>query len=137
MPTAEAPSGSDADPHGFEAALARVGPMARRNARAAVVVAAALLAPDEQVDAVVLGRVYGHSGVVVLTDRRLLVVNDRAWKPDLAELDVAVPLEVAGWQDDRAASLTFTVGDFSLVVDTIRDRDSARELAGKVRDRVG
>jgi hypothetical protein len=137
MPVAADPSGSDADPHNFAEVLGRIGLMNRRGSKASVAVVAALLAEGEIVENLLIGRVYAHPGVAVLTNVRLLLANEREYKPDLVELAVAPPLTVSGMQDERSASLTFTAGDFAVVIDSIRDRELAQQMASVIRQRAG
>ena len=137
MPVATDPSGSDSDPHGFAEALGRIGLMSRRGSKASVAVVAAILNEGEMVERLVIGRVYAHPGIAVMTNQRLLLANEREYKPDLVEIAVAPPLTVSGMQDDRVASLVFTVGEFSVVIDSIRDKELAQQMASVVRQRVG
>jgi hypothetical protein len=137
MPVAADPSGSDSDPHGFAEALGRIGIMSRRGSKPSVAVVAAILNDGETVHELVIGRVYAHPGIAVLTNQRLLLANEREYKPDLVEIAVAPPLTVSGMQDDRAASLVFGAGDFSVVIDSIRDKELAQQMASTVRQRVG
>lgn len=136
MPSAEAGSGSPADPHGFGAPFERLGTSARRSSRGACVIAGALLGEGETVEALVAGRVYAHDGAVVLTTHRLLLLNDREFKPEMVEIPLDSNLSVEGWQDDRMASLTFSSGGFTITVDSIRDRDIAQGMARAVRMRT-
>jgi hypothetical protein len=102
-----------------------------------VVVAGAVLPDGETVEAVVAGRVEGHGSVLVLTDRSLVLVDDREWKPLVETIPISSQLEVQGWQDDRTASLTLVAGGRTLVLDQIADRELAVEMAGRIRYRTG
>lgn len=125
------------DPNQLGAAIARSGNSTRKATKVAVAIAGALLAEGEVVEAVVGGKLEGNAAVVVLTDRGLLLVDDRQWKPFTERLTVDPGLQVAGWQDDRTASLTFVVGGRQLVVDQIGDRPLAVEMAQRIRYRTG
>jgi hypothetical protein len=125
------------DPNGLGLAFERLGSPARKVAKVAVVVAGAVLDDGEAVEAVVAGRIDGHGGVLVLTDRRLLLVDERPWRPLVERLAVDAGLQVQGWQDDRTASLTLLAGGRQLVIDQITDRPLAVEMAQRIRYRVG
>lgn len=126
-----------ADPNGVGLAFGRLGSAARKTAKVAVLVAGALLAEGETVEAIVGGRFEGHGSVLVLTDRSLWLVDDREWRPFAEQIPVSPQLDVQGWQDDRTASLTLVFGGRSLVLDQIPDRPLAVEMAGRIRYRTG
>ncbi|MFA7476300.1 MAG: hypothetical protein WC184_00185 [Acidimicrobiia bacterium] len=125
------------DPHAVGAALGRLGMLSRRSAKTAAAVISALLHDGEMVEFGVGGNFLGKSAFAVLTDQRLLLVNDREWKPDVVNLDVDSSLEVQGMGDDRSASLTFTSGATTVMVESISDTALAREMAQRVRARTG
>jgi hypothetical protein len=125
------------DPGGIEEAAARLSAGARRNANAALAVVAALLEDGERAEAVVQGEYQHRPGVAVLTDRRLIIANDRRWAPDVRSLEFDQRLVVHGWQDDRRATLVFVVDHAGMVLSSISDRPLARDLAGRVRTRTG
>jgi hypothetical protein len=125
------------DPGGIEEAAARLSAGARRNANAALAVVAALLEDGERAEAVVQGEYQHRPGVAVLTDRRLIIANDRRWAPDVRSLEFDQRLVVHGWQDDRRATLVFVVDHAGMVLSSISDRPLARDLAGRVRSRTG
>jgi len=58
----------------------------KRAGRICFGIVGALLDGDEVVDVLVQGRFGGEDGVAVATDRRVLFVNDREWKPDVQSL---------------------------------------------------
>jgi len=125
------------DPAGLEAAMSRLSAGARRAALAPLAVVAALMEPGEVAEAVVQGEHQTRPAVVVLTDRRLVVANDRRWAPDIRTFGLDARLVVHGWQDDRRATLVFVVDGEGVVVDAISDRPLARDLAQRVRARCG
>jgi hypothetical protein len=138
-PTAPAPAPAPAgppDPHLLGASVARLGGGARRAGRLAFAVASAVLGEGEVVECAVQGRFQGVDGAAVLTNRRLLLVNGREWKPDVVELAVDAALTVQGWQDDRTAALVFQAGDRTTTVDHVADRAVAQELAQRIRGRA-
>ena len=65
-----------------------------------------MLEDGEVVEAVVAGKLEGNAAVLVLTDRALLLADDRQWRPFTQRMTVDADLQVQGWQDDRTASLT-------------------------------
>ncbi len=125
-----------ADPHGLGTAVSRLGNSGRKSAKASLLVAGALLDEGETVECAVAGRFEGEPGAAVLTDRRVLLVNERAWSPSVTILPVDKGLAVQGWQDDRTASLTFSADGRQLVIEQIGDRQLAVEVAGRIRART-
>ena len=98
--------------------------------------AASLLGDSEIVEQCVKGRFLGRDGVCLLTNARLLFVNDNEWKPDVAEVDLVDGLTVQGWADDRSAAIVFTRGDDHVVIERISEKAAAQTLAEAVRERV-
>jgi hypothetical protein len=125
------------DPNGLGTAYGRLGSAARKTTKVAAVVAGAVIEDGATVEAVVGGRFEGNGAVVVLTDRSLLLVDEREWKPTVERLPLDASLQVQGWQDDRTASLTFVFAGRTLVLDQIPDRELAVEMAGRIRYRTG
>jgi hypothetical protein len=135
-PAPAAPVGP-ADPHGFVAAAGRLSNPARKAARIPATVAAALLHDGETVELMVVGRVLGLDAVAVLTDQRLLLVNDNALKPSVQGFEVDPELQVQGWEEGRTASLLLNRGQDGGRIDSIGDTGLAREMAGRIRARTG
>jgi hypothetical protein len=102
----------------------------------AAAILSALLHDGEHVDALVQGRYQHNAGIAVLTDERILVVNDHEWKPDVREIPIVPDLVVQGWQDDRTAALVFVTGGMSVTIEMIMDRPLAQEMAHLIRARV-
>ncbi len=125
------------DPSGLGAAAGRLGGGARKSGAVALGIASALLRDGEVVECVVLGRFAEANGVVALTNQRLLLANDRQWKPDVVSLAVDGGLVVQGWQDERTAALVFQHDTTSASVDHIGDRALAQEMAQRIRARTG
>jgi hypothetical protein len=96
----------------------------------------ALLETGETVDVLVQGRFGGEDGAAVATDRRVLLVNDREWKPEVVSIRYAPGLVVKGWQDDRSAALMFEAEGVTATIDQISDREFAQRMAVVVRGRV-
>ncbi|MFO7280123.1 MAG: hypothetical protein C0P77_006925 [Thermoanaerobacterales bacterium] len=121
------------DPHGLGLAVSRLGGGARRAGKVALAVLAATLRDGDVVAVAVQGRFRGEQAVAALVEGRVVIVNDRQWKPDIVELPVDGSLVVQGWQDERSAVLTFISGDRHEVVERIGDRALAMELAQRIR----
>jgi hypothetical protein len=134
-PEPESPVGV-VDPFGLAPACLRLSPGAFRTGRVALAVLSALLDEGERVDLVVQGRYQHYAGVAALTDRRLVLVNDHEWVPDVRSITVTPDLAVQGWEDDRSASLVFEADGRSITIDLIDDRPLAHELAQAVRQRA-
>ncbi len=131
------PDGGDGvvDPAGVEGPLGRLSAGARRSALAPLGVVAALLEHGEQVEAIVQGELQHRPAVAVLTDRRVVVANDRRWRPDVRTFPLDPTLVVHGWQDERRATLVFVAGGTGTVLHAISDRPLARDLAQRIRAR--
>lgn len=125
------------DPHGLGLAVSRLGSGARRAGKVALAVLANVLGEGDIVAVVVQGRVRGEAGVAALVEGRVVIVNDRQWKPDVVVFAVDGDLVVHGWQDERTAALTFVSGDRQEVVERIGDRGLAIELAQRIRHAQG
>lgn len=121
------------DPNGLAAAVSRVHPDDAEAAATPICVAAALLRDGEVVRAVVTGQMLGCAAVVVLTDRRLLVVNGRRWQPIVDSFAIGPDLVVRGRHDRHVALLTFSEGSRLSTVDGIGDVGLAVELAERLR----
>ena len=136
-PAGGVPGPGVVDPHGLGMAAARLGGGARRAGKVALAVLASVLDEGDVVAVVVQGRFRGVPGVAALVEGRVVLANDRQWKPDVVELAVDSDLVVQGWQDERTASLTFLSGDRHEVVERIGDRGLAIEFAQRVRHAQG
>jgi hypothetical protein len=124
------------DPSGLGAALARLGSGGRKGAKASAHAAAILLQEGEIVECAVQGQLYGSNAVVLLTNSRLLLVNDREFRPDVVEFVVDAAVSVQGWQDDRAAALLIQRNELSAQVERIGDKPLAQEIAQRIRARA-
>ncbi|MEM9466173.1 MAG: hypothetical protein AAGA90_12425, partial [Actinomycetota bacterium] len=134
MPDAVSGPGAT-DPHQLGAAVNRLSGSTRKASAAAFAVAAVSLADGEIVQMAIGCRFLGADGAVLLTDRQMMIVNDRSWEPDVVPVALEAGLTVQGWQDDRWAALVFARDGHELVVDRIGDRAIAQELAAEVRRR--
>jgi hypothetical protein len=109
----------------------------RRSGRVAILLIANELDPGERVEVVVQGRYLGEDGAAALTDRRIVLANDREWKPDVEVVDLVSGLGIQGWADDRSASLTFQRGTTSTTIEGIGEKELAQRFAALARARVG
>ncbi len=125
------------DPAGLAAAASRMTVDARVASRTALVVVAALLAPGEQVEAVTQGTLAGTPGVLVLTDQRVLVVNQEDWTPAIRSITVDAGLVVQAWEDAQSATVQLTSGGQMISFETITDRPPAYDLVARIRARTG
>jgi hypothetical protein len=121
------------DPHALAVSVNRLGGGARRAGKVALAVLSALLEEGEVVAVVVQGRFRGVPAVAALVEGKVMLVNERQWKPDVAVLPVDGNLVVQGWQDERTATLTFVTGDRHEVIERIGDRGLAIEMAQRIR----
>ena len=131
-----APAGPP-DPNGLGASAGRLGNRPRKDARSAFAVAGAVLEDGELVEAVSAGKFEGNAALLVLTDRALILVDDRPWKPTVERITIDGGLQVQGWQDDRSASLTLITANRQMVLESIADKPLAVEMAQRIRYRTG
>lgn len=124
------------DPHGVGGCVGRLGFSAKRNARVSAGIVTALLRDGERAEQLVQGSFLDKNAVAVLTDQRLLVVNDREWKPDVRSVDLTSAITVEGMGDDRSASLTIAGVGEPVAITGIGDPAQAREFAHRIRTRV-
>jgi len=124
------------DPAGLGTALSRLGSGGRKGAKAAANAAAVLLRDGEIVECLAQGQFYGANCVALLTNQRLLVVNDREFRPDVVEFTVDAALTVRCWADDRAAALLIQRNELTAQVERIGDKAMAQELAQRIRARA-
>ena len=110
--------------------------MAKRNARVAAGIASVLMDEGETVEQLIQGSFLGEDAVAIVAGGRLLVVNDREWKPDVRSISISSSLTVQGMGDDRSASLTIS-GDGDPLEITGIDPAHAREFAHRLRTRAG
>jgi hypothetical protein len=124
------------DPHGVGYNSTRLGPGARRSGKGPFLLMAAVLGDEDVTEILVAGRFHGLSGAAALVGSKIVLVNDREWKPEVVVLQITPAMQVQGWQDDRTATLLFADGERQEVVERIADRPIAIEFAQRVRDRV-
>ena len=97
----------------------------------------ATLEPSERVELVIVGRYNGASAALALTGSRLLLTNDRAWRPDVESFELSAGLTVQGWSDGRNASLALARDGRPLAtIEQISDAQAAQQMAGAIRARA-
>lgn len=121
------------DPNGLQFAVARMAPDAQRTATPALLVAGALLAPEERVLGAVQGWAMGMPTAALLTNARVLVVCERRWRPVIESFPLRPSLTVYGRHVDGRASMTFQDGDHMITLDQIPDVSLAVEMANTAR----
>lgn len=129
------PSPDIVDPHGVAPVLAGLDPAAAARSEGCLLLVASILAPGEQIDRIALGVVDGYAGMAVLTQQRVVLVNDHRWQPYLVSVPITPRLMVQGWQDETAAQLTFE-GGVTARIEQIVDKQQAFDMALRVRVRV-
>src|SRR5262249_36380089 len=95
------------DPYDLGPASMRLSAAALRTGRIAPGILTMVLDADEKIESLVGGRYQNEAGVAALTSKRLVLVNEHEWVPDVRIVELAPDLVVQGWQDDRTASLIF------------------------------
>lgn len=121
------------DPNGLQFAASRMCPEAQRDATPALLVAGAMLAPDERALATVQGWSMGMPTVALLSTGRILVVCERRWRPIIESFPLRPTLSVYGRHVDGRASMSFQDGEHVMTLDQIPDVSLAVEMANLAR----
>ncbi len=100
----------------------------------ALAVCGALLEPDELVAGVVTGQMLGRPAAVAVTDRRVIIANDRRWQPLVDVYRIDSKLVVRGRHDRQVAALSFADTTRLSMIDGITEVELAIELAERIRD---
>ena len=124
------------DPHAMGPAVARLGSGAKKAGKVALGMTSVLLQEGELVECLIVGKVNELDGVAVLTDRRLLVHNDRQWAVDQMSMPLDAGLTVQGVAEGGTATLTFVREGIGVPVSKVGDVALAQELAARVRTRA-
>jgi hypothetical protein len=124
------------DPHGLGLAMGRLGSGARRGSKSAGAALGVVLVEGEVVEGLAAGQLFGSNAIAALTNQRLIIVNDREFKPDVIEIQVDASTTVQGWQDDRSAAVLVQGGGQQAQIERIADRPLAMELAQRIRARA-
>jgi hypothetical protein len=123
-----------ADQHGFAEAVSRLRPEDQQRVRVPLSVCGALLEQGERVIGVVTGQMLGRPAAVAVTQRRVLVVNDRRWQPIVDIYRIGDDLQVRGRHDGHVAALSFADDGHLSMVDGITEVELAVTLAETIRD---
>ncbi len=124
------------DPYQLGPASQRLSAAALRTGRVSLGILSMVLEADEVVESLVGGRYQNQAGAAALTNKRLVLVNEHEWVPEVRTVPITADLVVQGWQDDRTASLIFITEGQSVTFSFIIDRPLAQEMAQLVRARV-
>jgi hypothetical protein len=116
--------------------VARLSSGHRKASKSALAIASVLLDDGEVVECLVAGRVNDHDGLICLTNRRVLVLNDRQWLPDQLSLPVDAATTVRGEAAGTTATLTIQREAHAAVLSKISDVQLAQELAQRIRGRA-
>jgi hypothetical protein len=123
-----------ADQHGLDVAVSRLRAEDQDRARVPLSVCGALLHPGEHVIGAVTGQMLGRPAAVVVTQSRVLVVNDRRWQPIVDIYPIDDTLVVRGRHDRQVAALSFADDTRLSMVDGITEVDLAIALAETIRE---
>ena len=134
-PEPAAPAGI-VDPYDLGPAAQRLSASALRTGRISLGILSIVLDEDERIESLVGGRYQNQAGVAALTSKRVVLVNEHEWVPEVRTVPITADLVVQGWQDDRTASLIFITGGESVTFSFIIDRPLAQEMAQLVRARA-
>jgi hypothetical protein len=135
-PPVAAPVAGPGDSHAVGTAFARLSNGSKKSSKVAAGIVSVLLEPGELVECLVAGKVQDLDGLVVLTNRRLVVVNDRQFDPDVVSFAVDAGLTVRGQAADNTATLTLSRESTYAQVAGITDVQLAQELAQRIRARA-
>ncbi|MEI2639476.1 MAG: hypothetical protein V9F03_10860 [Microthrixaceae bacterium] len=126
-------SESDEDSPGFLAAIARLSVGDRDRATVPLLVAGALLEDGEEVLGLVVGQMLGRPAVMMLSPRRVLVINDRKWQPVVDSYLLDADLEIRGRHDRNVAAIGVSDARGLSMVDGIFDVDAAMDVVARIR----
>ncbi len=121
------------DPHGFAMHTQGLSGSSQKRAKAAAIAASLLLADGEQVQGLVCGEYLAHDAVAVLTDRRLLCINSRAFAPDQDSIALSDLQEVRGWIEGNRATLQVIGAGVDIVIGDVKEVETAQRFAADLR----
>ncbi|NLA35132.1 MAG: ABC transporter permease, partial [Actinobacteria bacterium] len=101
----DAPAHNPEDPHGIASAVARLDAESRIAGSVSFAVAGALLDAGESVDGLLVGRSLGMVTILVATDRRVLVISERGFAPEVERFTLDATLQVHGRTANAQASV--------------------------------
>jgi hypothetical protein len=124
------------DPHRVGLHVNRLGSGAKRAGKVSFAVLTAMLDPEDVAEIVIQGRVHGIPGAAALVGSKIVLANERFWKPEVIVVELDGTTQIQGWQDDRSATVMISDAEHRLVVERIPDRLLAVEFAQRARDRI-
>lgn len=124
------------DPHGIAGAVALLDAESRIAGSVSFAVAGALLDADESVDGLLVGRSLGMVTILVATDRKVLVISERGFSPEVERFALDPTLQVHGRTANAQASVTLIQDGTVLTVDQIREVGLAVHVADQIRART-
>lgn len=124
------------DPHAIGMALGRLSNAAKKSSKVTLGILSVVLEPGELVECLVAGKVHDLDGLLVLTNSRLLVLNDRPFEPDLLSIPVDAALTVRGEAAGNTATLTVQREQVYAQLTRAADVQLAQELAQRIRGRA-
>jgi hypothetical protein len=133
---AVAPVAAPSDPHALGVAFSRMSNSSKKSSKVVVGIASVVLEPGELVECLVAGKVQELDGLLILTNRRLVVLNDRQYEPDVISFVVDAAVTVRGEAAGTAATLTVSRESTYAQVARITDVQLAQELAQRIRARA-
>jgi hypothetical protein len=131
-----APQPAPYDPHAIGAAAARLSGSTKKSSRVVLGILSVLLEPGELVECLVGGKVHDLDGLLVLTDRRLLVLNDRPFQPDQLTIPVDQAVSVRGEATGNTATITVQREQSYAQLTRVSDVQLAQEFAQRIRGRA-
>ena len=136
IPSSAIPSGTDVDPHHFDAIAGILPPVSQLRAKPALIAAATFLEPGERVQAIVAGQYLAHDGIALVTDSRVLFANGRTFSPEVHAVSLSEVTDVKGWAESSRATLRVTAGQAMMVIGDIAEVNLAQSFAVAVRSRI-
>lgn len=118
---------------GFDDAIRRLATHERERATVSLLIVGAILDEGERVLGLVVGQMLGRPAVIVLSDTRVVIVNDRQWQPVVDVYALDSKLEIRGRYDRNVAAIGVSDGDALSMVDGVFDVQSAVDLVTRIR----
>jgi hypothetical protein len=116
--------------------MGRLSNSSKKSSKVVLGILSVLLEPGELVECLVAGKVHDLDGLLVLTDRRLLVLNDRQFQPDQLSIPVDGAITVRGEAAGSTATITVQREQAYAQLTRVSDVQLAQELAQRIRGRA-
>jgi hypothetical protein len=124
------------DPHAIGAAVTRLTNSSKKSSKVVLGILSVVLQPGELVECLAAGKVHDLDGLLVLTNQRLLVLNDRQFEPDQLVVPIDSQLTVRGEAAGSTATITVQRDQVYAQLSRISDVQLAQELAQRIRGRA-